>query len=138
MFDRRDPSCTPAPEGLEDYINTPLWTIFCTYLWETYGARPQYAFSRCGMEYGWNVKFKKGGRALCTVYPRQNYFTVMVVVGRREAPAVEAALPRFCPEVCQIYRDTAEGNGQKWLMIDLEDEDDRYDAVKQLIGFRAP
>ena len=34
------------------------------------------------------------------------------------------------------YLQTAEGNGQKWLMIDLEDRDNRYLDVMQLIDIR--
>ena len=60
----------------------------------------------------------------------------MVVVGRREKPAVEAALPTFTPEIRQRYQDTTEGNGQKWLMIDLEDRDERYEDAKRIIGLR--
>ncbi len=136
MFDRRDPAQAPNPEELAGYIKTPLWEEFCGYMEETYGVRPRVEFSKCGMEYGWNAKFKKGSRALCTVYPREGWFTVMVVVGRREKPAVEAALPAFTPEIRQLYQDTTEGNGQKWLMIDLEDRDERYEDAKRIIGLR--
>ena len=40
--------------------------------------------SACSWEQGWNVKFKKAGKTLCTLYPRELFFTVMVVVGKRE------------------------------------------------------
>lgn len=35
-----------------------------------------------------------------------------------------------------IYRQTQEGNGQRWLMIDLEDKDELYRDVQRLIGIR--
>ncbi len=136
MFDRRDPAQTPTPEELGRYINNPLWEDFCAHMEKTYGVRPRFEFSKCGMEYGWNAKFKKGGRALCTVCPREGWFTAMVVVGRREKPAFEEAIPSFCPEIRQLYQDTAEGNGQKWLMIDLEDRDGRYEDAKRIVGLR--
>ena len=53
-------------------------------------------FSSCSMESGWNVKFKKAGKTLCTI------------------------------ELQDIYHQINEGNGQKWHMSDLEDEDSSY------------
>ncbi len=35
-----------------------------------------------------------------------------------------------------IYRQTQEGNGKRWLMIDLEDKDELYRDVQRLIGIR--
>ena len=68
--------------------------------------------------------------------PRENTFAVMVVIGRKEKERFEAALPSFRPEIQQIYRDTQEGNGQKWLMIDLEDQDDMFNDVFRLMQIR--
>ena len=81
-------------------------------------------------------KIQKGSRALCTVYPREGYFTVMVVIGRKEKPQAEEQLPTFCDDIQELYRKTSEGNGQKWLMIDLEDRDRRYDDLKALLRIR--
>ena len=36
----------------------------------------------------------------------------------------------------EIYEQTQEGNGQKWLMIDLEDRDSMYQDVLRLIKIR--
>ena len=42
--------------------------------------------------------------------PRELYFTVMVVVGRKEAG--ETILPECTSRMQEIYHDTKEGNGQ--------------------------
>ena len=47
----------------------------------------------------------------------------MIVAGAKERPAVEAVLPSCAPEVQEVYEQTESGNGQKWLMFDVEDED---------------
>ena len=36
----------------------------------------------------------------------------------------------------EIYRQTPEGNGQRWLMLDLEDPDELYRDVMRLIRIR--
>lgn len=72
------------------------------------------------------------------MYPRENTFTVMVVIGKKEKERFEQALPSFCSELQQLCRDTKEGNGQKWLMIDLENEGALYKDVKRILEIRYP
>lgn len=93
-------------------------------------------FSSCSWENGWNVKFKKSGKSLCTIYPRDGYFTVLVVIGEKEREAVEIVLHECTPALREIYRQTGMGNGQKWLMIDLEDKEELYTDIFRLIEIR--
>ncbi len=138
MICRENHAYRPSMAEMSEYIHNPLWDAFCAYLEETYQVNPSMAFSRCSLEPGWNIKFQKGGRTLCTVYPRENTFTVMVVIGRKEKERFEQVLPSFCSELQQLYRDTKEGNGQKWLMIDLENEGALYKDVKRILEIRYP
>ena len=46
-------------------------------------------------------------------------------------------LRSFCIEIQEIYGDTRECNNQKWLMIDLEDEDKKYEDIKKSLNIRA-
>ena len=136
MFNPIDETLRPTLQDFSGYINAPLFDALCREMEETYKARSGADFSRCSLEYGWNFKFKKSGKALCTVYPREGFFTVMVVVGRKEKPQVEALLPQLTDTVRELYHNTKEGNGQRWLMIDLEDSRAVYDDVLRLIQIR--
>lgn len=60
----------------------------------------------------------------------------MIVVGEKEKMPVEAVLLELSPYLRGIYAQTKEGNGQKWLMIDLEDEGDVYRDAMRLIQIR--
>lgn len=120
-----------------DYINNPLWENFYNHMEEVYHIEPRFEFSKCSWEYGWNAKFKKGSKSLCTIYPRENYFTAMVVIGKKEKEHFEEMLPSLCIEIQKIYAETKEGNGQRWLMIDLEDEDETYFDVLKILAIRA-
>ena len=93
-------------------------------------------FSRCSLERGWNVKFKKSGKSLCTIYPREGYFTVLVVIGSKVKEAVENILCDCAPELRELYEKTRWGNGQEWLMIYLEDQGEMFADVLQLIEIR--
>lgn len=136
MIDLQDKSVCPTLGEIGDYVRNPVFMRFCSKIKDTYQCSEKIEYSACSMEKGWNVKFKKAGRALCTIYPRENYFTVMVVVGAKEKAAVEEMLPQCTAELQSIYHQTQEGNGQRWLMIDLEDEDELYHDTLRLVRIR--
>lgn len=137
MLDLQDRGHCPGLEEIGAYVGSGVFDRFCAQLKDLYRCTEKIEFSACSLERGWNIKFRKAGRSLCTVYPRQAYFTVLVVVGRREKEAVEAVLPACTAQLRELYRETREGNGQRWLMIDLEDEDELYRDVFRLLEIRA-
>ncbi len=136
MVDLMDKKYHPSLEEISEYIGCPMFLRFCSELKETYKCSEQIEFSSCSMERGWNIKFKKSGKSLCTIYPRESYFTVMVVVGRKEKAFVEAILEECTPQLREIYHQTKEGNGQRWLMLDLEDCEAMYQDILRLIAIR--
>lgn len=82
------------------------------------------------------MKFRKAGKNLCTIYPKEGYFSVLIVIGQKEKEAVEAILQDCSAELRDIYNQTRTGNGQKWLMIDLEDKEKMYADIFRFIDIR--
>lgn len=136
MNDLQDKNNSPAMEEISEYIGNPVFMQFCREIRNTYQCTEKIEYSSCSWEKGWNVKFKKAGKTLCTIYPREGYFTVMVVVGTKQKAPVEAILPECTAELQDIYQQTPEGNGQRWLMIDVEDKESLYDDLLRLINIR--
>ena len=68
---------------------------------------------------GWNVKYKKSGKALCTLYPVEGSFSCMVVIGDKKQNEAELLLPSLDPYVQQLYQNTKSGMGGRWLMVDV-------------------
>ena len=136
MINIRDKGHCPTLEEIAEYVQTPVFAAFCGEIKETFGCGGKIEYSACSMEPGWNIKFKKAGKSLCTIYPRESYFTVMVVIGLKEKASTEMLLPECCTELRGIYENTREGNGQKWLMIDLEGRDELYHNVFLLLKIR--
>lgn len=136
MIDIGDKNVSPSLEEIGGFVRNPLFSDLCGKMEERYRAVCKIEFSQCSWAYGWNVKFKKAGKGLCTVYPKENAITVLVVVGKKEKDEVELRLPTLSPAMQEIYRNTEEGNGQRWLMIDLEEEGALYEDVLQLIDIR--
>ena len=59
-----------------------------------------------------------------------------MVVGEKEKEAVEAILWECTSELRELNEKARWGNGQKWLMIDLEDQGEMFADVLQLIEIR--
>lgn len=136
MIDPQNKGYCPSLEELGAYIGNPVFNQFCAEVKNKYKCREKTEFSSCSWGPGWNIKFKKSGKTLCTIYPREFYFTVMVVVSKTEKASVEAILPNCTVELQKIYTQTKEGNGQRWLMIDLEDNGEMYHDLFRLIEIR--
>ena len=85
---------SPSLEQVTEYINNSLWTDFNNRIQSTYRVRPCMEHSRCSMQAGWNIKYKKDGKSLCTLYPMQGYFIALVVVGSREFTEAEFLMPQ--------------------------------------------
>lgn len=127
---------SPSIAEIGDSIGLPLFEVFCRYMDEEYQAVRKIEYSKDVWARGWNVKFRKAGKSLCVVYPKNKYFTVLVVVSNKEKERVENMLPYLSGELQELYRNTKEGNGQRWLMIDLYSDDEVYQDVLQLIRIR--
>lgn len=136
MIDLLDKNNCPVIEDISEYIKNPVFMQFCLEMKNRYKCNERIEYSSCSWEKGWNIKFKKAGKTLCTIYPRECYFTVMVVVGTKEKAAVEAILPECTIELQNIYHQTQEGNGQRWVMIDIGDKEDLYHDLLRLIQIR--
>lgn len=136
MIDLQDKNNHPTIEEISEYVQNPVFMQFCTEIKNTYKCSEKIEYSSCSLEKGWNLKFKKAGKTLCTIYPRECYFTVMVVIGKKEKASAEAILPECTIELSDIFYQTKEGNGQRWLMIDLEDRGNLYNDVLRLIQIR--
>lgn len=126
----------PTLDEIAEFVNNASFMQFCTEMKNLYKCKEKIEYSSCSWEKGWNIKFKKAGKTLCTIYPREHYFTVMVVVGQKEKASVEAILSMCTTEMQDIYNECKEGNGQRWLMIDIEDKDRIYHDVFRLIEIR--
>lgn len=136
MIDIQNKEYCPLLEEIGEFVNNAVFTQFCAEIKTKYKCNEKIEFSSCSWAYGWNVKFKKAGKSLCTIYPKEGHFTVLVVVGQKEKSAVESILHECTPKFREVYRQTKTGNGQKWLMIDLEDRDNIYTDVFRLLDIR--
>lgn len=134
-MDKTNGTQKPSLEEISAYVNSPLFDHLCTHMETEYQSKPVLEYSRCPMQRGWNMKYKKSGRTLCTLYPMEGYFIALIVIGERERTETELMLPSFTEYLQHLYQKTKTGMGQKWLMIEVTD-DAVLEDVKQCIAIR--
>lgn len=126
----------PTLKDFAEYIGNPTFERLYGYLLDEYKAITYIEYSKDVWQRGWNIKFKKSGKSLCVVYPKQGYYTVLTVIGKKEKEAFDELLPVLSKEIREIYFAAKEGNGQRWLMIDIFTENSLYSDLLKIIKIR--
>ncbi len=128
---------SPGPEEIDAYVNSGFWRNLTGWLQENYSVSPKTEYSKCAGAPGWNVKYQKSGRPLCTLYPMQGFFIALVVIGNREMNEAELAMPLCSAYTQNLFCETRFACGGKWMMMQVKDGDVLED-VKRLIRIRKP
>ena len=75
----------PTEAEIKDFVGTEIFALLSdldNHLRESYKIKPKLAYSSCAMNNnrwrGWNIKYQKSGKSLCTIYPQQGYFLVLI------------------------------------------------------------
>jgi hypothetical protein len=131
------PEVMPDETQISAFINSGLWRDLNEYIQSAYGVAPAYSYSKCPAQKGWNVKYQKAGRSLCTLYPMNGYFIALVTIGAKEQAEAELVLNDCCDDVRDLYARAVPCNGSRWLMIAVKDNAILRD-VKTLIAVRRP
>lgn len=111
------------------------WREMISFVEGDFKAKPQIAYSVCSGKPGWNVKYKKSGKALCTLYPEREGFVTLVVLGQGDRAAFDLNRGDYCSYITELYDKATLFNGTKWLMISVTDES-IFGDVKKLINMK--
>ena len=129
------PDRRPGADEIARYINSPLWDEMNHFLQKNYETHPDYSYSSCSGQPGWNVKYQKAGRSLCTLYPMDGYFIALVVIGAKEQTEAELIMPMCDKYTQQLFSNTAFSMDGRWLMVAVTSETILED-VERLIQIR--
>lgn len=110
----------------------PLWENLNGFIVDSYRLKNDFAFY--GKNYGWASRYRKGGKALLSLYPGQDSFTAQIIIGQEQA---EKALGLgLSKKVIKIIEDAHAYPEGRWLFIKVEAEQDLKD-VKQLLTIKS-
>lgn len=108
----------PVLSDVTAWVDSPLWEEFLAWM-SGRGMMTALEYSRCGMDPGWNVKGKKKSKAICALYPRQGFFTYLVVLGPRLVPLAEGLMEDCTPETRQRFSEASPMGGSRWVVLDV-------------------
>lgn len=125
-----DQSNQPTMDDINNFINRELWNELCSFLESRYAVAPKLEYSKCSMQKGWNVKYKKSSKSICTLYPMEGYFIVLIVIGQKEQTEAELIIPSCSSYTRQLFSKTPFSLGGKWLMIEVTQRAVLEDVLK--------
>ena len=94
---------------------------------------PQEEFKFYGKNYGWAMRFRKSGKALASLYPADNGFTIQIILGAAEAQ--KARTLRLGKHVERIIDEAHAYPEGRWLFIPVKSVKDIKD-VEQLLTLK--
>lgn len=127
------PALQPEPEAIAAFINSPFWGAFCSRLEADYAVQPLVEYSNCGAQPGWNVKYRKSGKALCTLYPMQGFFIAMVSIAPSREQAAALLLPSLQPYTQALFARSKTSKMGRWLMLEVRDGAVLEDAMQLIL-----
>lgn len=123
----------PDMYEIEGYITGQAkirWRNFVSEIEIEFQTKPMITFSVCSAKPGWNVKYKKSGKALCTLYPEKNGFIALVVLGVKDIESFDSVRKDYNTYINQLFDRTNLFNGTKWMMINVSNQDIADDTIK--------
>lgn len=126
----------PTIDEIEKFVNNKLWEKIDSFLQQSFKVRPKIEYSGCSWQPGWNVKYKRSGKSLCTLYPMTGYFIALVNIEETDLDEAEALVSSCSEYVQNVFASTKVGIGRKSMMFDIKDEA-TLKAVIGLIELRA-
>lgn len=73
-------------------------------------------------EWTYELKYRRGGKTLCTLYAKERVVSLWVILGKDERVKYETCADEFSTPIHKIYNETKTYHDGKWLMFELEDE----------------
>ena len=130
----------PSENQIVEFVDTALWDDLANHMQRAYNVPPKRFYSRCSMDEGfwkgWNIKYKKSSKSLCTLYPKQGHFVALINIGEKEIAEADLLI-LLCDKYTQeLYKQTKSGKNSKTLAMNVTNSNILCD-VKKLIELRA-
>ncbi|MHB1316155.1 MAG: DUF3788 domain-containing protein [Christensenellales bacterium] len=122
----QDRGNSPDMQSIHEYISGPAstrWHHLITHIEKNYSSKPQLSYSVCMAKPGWNVKYKKSGKSICTIYPEKEGFVVLIVLGSNEMALFDANRSDFTQYTNNLFDRCSLFNNTKWLMANVTGDD---------------
>ena len=86
----------------------------------------------------YELKYRRGGRTLCSLYPKGEGLVILIIFGQKVREKFESARQDFSKTANVLYDLARQYHDGKWLYFDLTDFEAVEDAKKMLLIKRKP
>jgi len=134
-----DKARKPTEEEMVSFIGEPAkeaWLEIRQFLEDRYDLEPETLFY--GVKYGWTIRYRKGGKTLCSLFPEKGGFTVLIVLGRKESEKALLIRDELSSKIRKLLGNTEQLHDGRWLWIRLLTASDADDVKKLLQIKRKP
>lgn len=133
MINIQDKNYEPNVAELTSYIEDKAknqWNTLISYLDNLSKIRTEMKYSKCMAKPGWNLKYKKKSKALCTLYPDKTYFTALIVLNENDREWFVTMKDNYTSYVQNLYNQARLFNGTIWLMIEVTNDEILADVIR--------
>ena len=90
-----------------------FWNDIWNYIQDAYEINPELVFY--GKKYGWCYRFRKSSRTLCTIFPEDGAFTILITLGKKEIEKLD--FKNLSEYTKNIFKHTPQLHDGRWLWI---------------------
>ena len=110
-----------------------LWQDIHSYISEYYDFIPELIyFTR---NYGWTIRYRKSNKTLSYFFPKKNSFSILIVLGTKEAEQVKLIKDKLNENVIQVFENTDQLHDGRWLWIEIMNSED-ISSFKELLSIK--
>lgn len=84
------------------------------------------------------LKYRKGGKTFCALYPREKDMRVLIIFGKSEREKFQASRREFSEYINNFYDNTHQYHDGKWLYLDIIDDTLIADIQRLLLIKKKP
>lgn len=91
-----------------------------------------------GKNYGWNLRYRKGGKTLFSMFPEKDCFTVLLVLGQKEIGVYKDREDKFGESFKSVYESASQFHDGRWLWIKVHSVEGINDIEKMILIKKKP
>lgn len=89
-------------------------------------------------KYGWSIRYRHSKRTLCYLFPENNSFSVLIVLGSKEAEQINSIKDLLNETVKQVFENTEQFHDGRWMWIRVKEMSDTLSIRLLLAAKKKP
>jgi hypothetical protein len=113
-----------------------VWTEVNSFIEKNYNVES--IWDKGGKTGIYELKYRKSGKTLCALYPRELGIRILIVFGKAEREKFENSRNEFAKYINDFYENTRQYHDGKWLFLDCNDKFSIEDIKKLILIKKKP